>query len=369
VQEKEKVSSDEVITFPYQVTDYAITTTNHKGSKKLLGSGVWSDVYHATPALPNPSSRPGPVTEASPPVTPHSRSSSTSTTASLPAIPRAYAIKTPSSAAAHKVLREEARILSYLSRMPGNEKHMVPFYGQDPRTDALVLKCMDNTLDSWLTTTLNPLPEPVRATTLAQTFPALAKQLLDALSWLSRHGVVHADIKPANMLLVSDPGSSVPDLVLTDFSSAILTLPTSSSSSSSSSSSTASSPNKTQGGGTWDFLSPHFFHTATRNAAPTPSADLWATAMTLLVLVLGASPYDFLAAHLFRRRECVKQGDPMAYIAYGDFAARNRKRIGMLSAALGVDVEAWFGLVLGKAGVGGVHVDVEGWKVRLLEGL
>ena len=85
-----------------------------------------------------------------PPITPvHSRNSSLGTN-QFPVIPPLYAIKVPASTSAKKVLQAEARILSYLSRFPDADHHIVPFFGLDTRTGALVLKAMDETLESWI---------------------------------------------------------------------------------------------------------------------------------------------------------------------------------------------------------------------------
>ncbi|KAF1951586.1 kinase-like protein [Byssothecium circinans] len=359
----EKVGSDELIIFPYQATDYKITTTDAKGTKKVLGSGLWSDVYHATPTLPLPLPTPS---NASPPITPHSRSSSL-TSASLPSLPPAYAIKTPSSAAAAKVLREEARILSYLTRFPGSENYIVPFYGHDPRSGALVLKLMDSTLEDWITHTLNTLPEPARAAKLNRVFPGIARQLLDALVWMKEKGVVHADIKPANILVSTRTSTSdkIPQLqvLLTDFSSAILSPPSPTRTTTGPSSTT---PSTTLGGGTWDFLAPHFLHAATRNAVPTPTTDLWAAAITLLVLAIGESPYACLGGNVFRRRECVGKGDPVGFVGYGERAVRNVARLKGLGGGGMVGI---FRRVLGeeKVVVGGerMRVGVEEWRERV----
>jgi serine/threonine protein kinase len=344
IKNEQMCGSDTLIEFPYWDMDYEIVTVGAKGAKKLLGSGVFSDVYHAIPVFAIQSST---QSECSPL---HSRSSSTSTS-NLPSLPSAYAIKTPSTAAAHKVLAEEARILSFLTRFPNAEHHVVPFYGQDTRSGALVLKLMFGTLEDWTKQTLNSLPEPERATKLVLVFPSLVTQLLDSLTWLKSHGTVHADIKPANILVSSSSTSTpIPHAVFTDFSSGLLTNVAPSS----------TTPSAPIGGGTWDYLEPHFLYVATRNATPNSSADLWATALSLLTIVLGASPYDVFGSNMMQKRECIKQGNPIGALAYGDDAGKKMQRLKGLSSSLGFDAGKWFKRVLVKDQ--DVRAGVEEWK-------
>ncbi|PVH98020.1 kinase-like protein [Periconia macrospinosa] len=337
----EKPKNNGIISFPFWDTDYEILTEGPKAIKKVLGSGVWSDVYHAIPTLQRPSTTQYTHSNTSRPLTPRSRSSSNSL---APSIPCAYAIKTPSSAAAQTVLTQEAHILSHLTRLPKASDFLVAFYGQDPRTGALVLKLMDQTLDSYITNTLNTLPEPSRAAKLAASFPHITRQLLTGLDWLHSQHCIHADIKPGN-ILISTTSTTAPQALFTDFSSAILSLP-------STHPTTSSSPQAPPpiGGGTWDFLAPCYLSSATANAnanaLPTPSTDLWATAVTLLILVTGVSPFAFLGANVFQRREVIKKGDPVGFVGYGDFGERSVARLRGLGESLGT--RTGMGMGMGK---------------------
>ncbi|KAF2119367.1 kinase-like domain-containing protein [Lophiotrema nucula] len=353
LDESERPGSTDLRRFPYWVSDYDIAD-----KKKPLGSGLWSDVYLAKPSLrrPSPSSEQPPILagpEMTPPITPI-KSRSGSLSSRVPITPKAYAIKVPASKSSKKVLDEEAKVLSYLSRFPESERYIVPFFGQDTRSSALVLKAMDTTLEDWIHNTLNTLPEPDRAKMLTDVFPSLASTLINGLQWMQAHTCVHADIKPSNILL--SLFLTMPSAVYSDFSSAtITTLPSNSDSD--------SRPEAPLGGGTWDFLDPTLVAKASDPKTPTPESDLWALAMTLLYLVIGASPYDCAGSNVFRRREFVKQGCPVGYVAYGDDGPRNLRRTKALSEALGFDVKEWFEKVLEKDPR--KRVGVEEWRGEL----
>ncbi|KAF2249741.1 hypothetical protein BU26DRAFT_518299 [Trematosphaeria pertusa] len=367
IDESEKPGSTQPRKFPYWLSEYEIEV-DEKGKKTCLGSGLWSDVYLAKPCLPNPvdqvPSIAAPGAEMTPPITPvHSRASSLSKE-KLPQVPPAYAIKVSASRSAKQVLGEESRILSHIVRFPDAEQYVVSFYGQDTRTEALVLKAMDGTLEGWVQKELNALPEPARVNRLAEVFPVIAAHLLDGLAWIQDKGCTHADIKPSN-ILVSAPSSfpspstsasPAPHTVYSDFSSALLpSLPSPSPSS--------CKPKTPLGGGTWDFLDPTLLSKSAAPISPSPETDLWSLAITLLSLVLGASPFDCAGANQYRRREFIKQGVPLSYAAYGDDGARNLNRMAALSRGIGLDVQKWFAGVLSREV--GRRVGLAEWRAEL----
>ncbi|KAL6707249.1 hypothetical protein ACN47E_004237 [Coniothyrium glycines] len=351
-------ASTELFLFPHHVIDYAYHSNAEGKRNRPIGEGLWSDVYLATPSISEPS-RQGTetlcMTTITPPSTPvHSRESSMSK-GTLSTLPFTYAIKVPASTSAREVLLAEARILSYLSRFPDAENHIVPFHGFDSRTGSLVLKAMDSTLESWIHSDLNTLDEASRAQRLATVFPTIALSLLHSLQWLQTKGCTHADIKPSNILVSRQPSPSS-DLhpVFSDFSSSVL---------SRSDASIASEVAPT-GAGTWDYLDPQLL----TSSSPTPvsaASDLWSLAITLLVLVLGASPYDAFKGNKYQQREMIRQGAPMQCLAYDDAGLRNVRRLKTLSAHVGWDVQAWFTLVLVKEP--GKRVGVAEWIGGLAE--
>jgi hypothetical protein len=335
--------SNDLITYPYHMTDYNIQVDS-KGKKRPIGVGAWSDVYLATPSLPQPGEQPvAPI--MTPPITPvHSRSSSTNKS-SLPSIPPRYAIKVPGSTSAKKVLEAEARVLSYLSRFPDADNYIVPFFGQDTRTGALVLKAMDGTLEDWISTNLNALDESARSTKLAAVFPTIALSLIDSMIWMQDKDCIHADIKPSNILFSSSPFH----LVYSDFSSTILTTLVS----------TEPTP-PPMGAGTWEFLDPSLL-SSLNPATPCAATDLWSLGITLLFLILGTSPFETFKANKFQQREMIKSGSPLQCMGYDE---RGIARLKGLSKALGWDVGKWCAKVLVKSKE--KRVGVVAWREELV---
>jgi serine/threonine protein kinase len=280
----------------------------------------------------------------------------------LPITPPMYAVKVPAMTSAKKVLGAEARILSYLSRFPDAENHIVPFYGLDTRTGSILLQAMDDTLEGWIQKTLNTLDEASRAEKLAAVFPSIALALLTSLQWMQDKSCTHADIKPSNILVSSSSSSppssssstdpSIPKPVFTDFSSTILLHPDAKISS-------CASP---LGAGTWDYLDPSLLSSSS-TASPSASSDLWSLAITLLFFILGSSPYDAFKGNKYQQREMIKSGCPLQCMGYDDQGMRNVKRVRGLSRDLGIDLLAWLGRVLVKDK--GERVGLKEWTREL----
>jgi serine/threonine protein kinase len=337
----------ELLKFPSRTTDYILD------KKNLLGSGLWSDVYFAPPTLPSlstvePDAKVRPSEAFTPPLTPVKPRS---TSLSIPSVPQAYAIKVPAMTAAKAVIASEARILSYLSSFPTYSTYVVPFFGLDTRNGAIIMSAMKIALESFITKDLNTLNDTSRTTRLAAVFPTLALNLVRGLECLDAHDIVHADIKPANILLADD-GTPV----FADFSSSILTLP---------SADINARPAAPVGGGTWDFLCPSILTrdpATSHYPAPSTSTDVYSLAVTLLFVVIGHSPFDAAGSNVFRRRDMIKQGAPLAYAFGGDDGAAAEERCKDLSAALGWDVVAWLQMGLRKVDR---RAGVQEWRGRL----
>jgi hypothetical protein len=360
VESIEKTGSHEPRQFPTWLSDYEFEV-DAAGAQRVIGTGAWSTVYLASaaqsvleelaisPALTKQTSR-----DMSPPLTPvHSRGSSISK--SYPPIPSVYAVKVPYEKSAHRVLTEEGRILSYLSRFPSAEKYIVPYYGQDARTDALIMGYMPSTLDNLITADLNTRDESDRAAMLADVFPHIACNLLDGLAWLQDKVCIHGDIKPSNILIATNPSTHTPHAVFADFSAAMLP---------SSPSESGKKQTKPLGGATWDFMAPSQL---TSISTPTSEADVWSLAMTLLILVTGASPYERVAPNATLKREILKQGAPLDYVSAGQNGVRSVIRLGGLSRGLGFNVKKWLGRVLVREE--GSRMDMSEWREDLGDAL
>lgn len=251
-------------------------------------------------------------------------------------------------------MREEAKVLSYLSQFPDSDRHIVQFFGLDTRNDALVLKAMDGTLEDWIKKNLNNLDESLRAVKLASVFPRIALTLIDSLIWMQDKNCVHADIKPANVLTSNTPAdlTSVPTTVFSDFSSTILVTPE------------IEVHNASPlGAGTWDYLDPSLL-SSLAPAEPSAATDLWSLAITLLFLIIGASPFDAFRHNKYQQREMIKSGSPLQCLAYDDAGIKNMRKMKELSKALGLDLHKWFAKVLIKDV--SKRIDVAEWRDELV---
>ena len=326
---------------------------DEEDKKRPIGTGVWSDVYLAAPSTPKATEQPFLL----PPCAANLPKSNDSAIelSTCPEIPPLYAIKAPASTSSRKVLKEEAKVLSYLSQFPDANKHIVQFFGQDARNDALVLKAMDGTLEDWIKKNLNNLPEEQRAARLASVFPTIALALMDSLAWLQDKNCTHADIKPANVLTsTTAPSPSnphAPHTVYSDFSSTLLSTPDLS----------VHNPSPL-GAGTWDYLDPELL-SSLRPAEPTAATDLWSLAITLVFLVIGASPFDAFRHNKYQQREMIKSGCPLQCLACDDVGVVNLRRVKELSGKLGMDLSKWFAKVLVKDV--SKRVGVAAWREEL----
>lgn len=294
--------------------------------------------------------------------------------------------------------------------------YMVPFLGLDPRTGGLLMHALPLTLEDFIRGDLASIQENQRTRIVASIFPDLAAKLLTGLEWLHEGaGVIHADIKPSNILLrPTRPGVTAamlqqrvrasltegplerPTLLVhsssnddsedngvidfeplyTDFSAAIPTHAFPSPSPSDPTSPPASPRNAATGppphlaGGTWDFLAPELCRLHPAPALPSPASDVYALGVALLVLALGESPFDGLAAgNAFRKREMVKTGDAVGFAkacggAGGRFA-RVKAEVGRLRGGGdgGWDWEGWLRRGLAKSAA--VRVGAGEWRREL----
>lgn len=290
--------------------------------ERRLGSGRFSDVYLAQALNADIDERMDDIdmSLSTPPLSPVSPRSSIDTPvrASFESIQtrstsnKLFAVKVPADRAAIAVLKTEATILSYLSLKKDSRRYMVSFHGRDLRNNALIFEALPLTLDEYISTQLNTLTVHERAHSVTRIVPTLCHGLCKALTWLHRQQIVHGDIKPGNILLrYDDSASDKPIPLLADFSASFHIEGLGS-----------TQQSATAGAGTYEFTAPELLKRA--NPAPQPSfaSDIWALAMTALVVVIGQSPFTG-AANRFMLLEMVKMGKPLE-MARSELITTNR---------------------------------------------
>ena len=166
------------------------------GRDQVFGQGAWSNVYKATTHVRSSDM----IGLPSPPASPTSSS------------PLVVAVKRPARRDAELIIWNEAKVLSYLSRVPKCGDYIVPFYGFLDTSHSVVMEALPLSLEEYIRkcsvaaqaslTTWN-MSQPVLGST--RVWLDLARRLVSALSWLHDEAeVVHGDIKPGNLLLRPD---------------------------------------------------------------------------------------------------------------------------------------------------------------------
>lgn len=290
-----------------EITPYDFSKIDYELDRaKLLGSGLWSDVFLAEAKSPQ-SDLPSPSALLTPPATPQKLPQSTRKTL--------YAVKLPTRPDANEVFALEAKILTRVHRHMSSETYVVPFHGLDPRNHALIFTALQSGSLQDLTSRMSQMTEVCRHQELVLHFPTLAEDLTQGLAFLQNTaGVIHADIKPANILLSPSPYHPRRyQARYADFSASFLT------------NAPDSATNSTAGGGTWTFLAPEQLRLSKSENQPSPASDVWSLGLTLLSLIILGSPYAAACGNnMFRLREGIKAGDPLGFAAMDPLG---RKRI------------------------------------------
>ncbi|KAL9104785.1 MAG: hypothetical protein Q9187_008863 [Circinaria calcarea] len=275
-----------------------------------FGRGVWSVVYRAE-ELPCHPAKPEVLT---PPTSPLTKSN-------LAASRKVLAVKAPVRRDAHKVLANEARILTYLHQRSNAKDYLVQFHGYDSAEHSIILDAYPLTLATHAKSSLASTRASFTAKTMFDPvvgrvqWVEIAKGLINGIAFLHDFGCVHGDIKPANILLQPTSSSSFRPLFC-DFSSSHILCPSS------------TSPIGEVSAVTPDFTSPEllasFYHRNGSRAVATFASDVFALGVTLMVAATGESPYEGARMEI-QKLGMAKEGRPIEFARAGDQASRIMK--------------------------------------------
>ena len=275
----------DILNYDFSRIDYELDRANS------IGRGLWSNVYFTQPIVR--SSVQDTLAATSPPSTPQQRSDIPSRSL--------YAIKVAARPDAGKIFHQEARMLTALQRSEEAHEHIVTFYGLDERSSVLVFEGVDGGSLENLVARLKTMTELERHLQLRSLFGKLSSDLIGGLHFIHSKEVVHADIKPANVLLDLVKVDSSQDPVIRaryiDFSASFI----------------AGCGSSANAGGTWDFMAPEQLSRNKDLNTPTFESDIWGLGVTLLYLLVGASPYYAVGDSVIRVREAIKIGTPLVY--------------------------------------------------------
>ncbi|KAK3714476.1 hypothetical protein LTR37_007782 [Vermiconidia calcicola] len=277
--------TNDVPTYDFSRIDYELDRT------RIVGTGLWSIVYFAQPVVRSPTQHG--IREFTRPTTPRRRAAAPCSF---------FAVKVAARPDARDVFLHEAKMLGCLQKSSGSEQYIVPFYGLDYRMFSLVCEgVLGGSLES-VSTRLKVMTELERHLELRALFPELASNLISGLRFIHSAGVVHADIKPANVLLDISTRSESSDSVIRaryiDFSASFV----------------SDQGVTANAGGTWDYMAPEQLRIQKDLNTPIFASDVWSLGMTLLSIIVGGSPYAAACgSNVFMLREAIKTGDALRF--------------------------------------------------------
>ncbi|MCJ1235899.1 hypothetical protein MMC14_003873 [Varicellaria rhodocarpa] len=309
IAEEKKYSWEETRPKPY-TRKYNLSGSASSGYGEF-GRGVWSAVYRATESNREASFQDA-LTPPTSPITSPSRSTTPISDRKI------LAVKAPIRRDAHKILDNEARILTYLHQSPEAAVSLVAFHGYDAAQHSIVLDAHPLSLDTYVKTSLVNTRANLSTKTMFDPvvgsiqWVKFAKGLICGLDFLHSQGCVHGDIKLANILLQVAPDSSYIPLYCDFSSSHILSNP-------------SSSDTEEVSAVTAEFTSPEllasFYRRNGDRAVATFTSDIFALGVTLLVAATGESPYAGARMEL-QKLAMAKEGKPMEFARGGDQASR-----------------------------------------------
>lgn len=274
------------------------------------GRGAWSTVYRAIECLPG--KIPAPLT---PPMSPPNSPKQAG-------INRLLAVKAPSRGDAHRILQQEARVLSYLHSFPRAATYLVPFHGYDQSLHSLIFSAIPLNLESHVKQAARTARSSLSMKTMfhpivgVEEWSDLADHLIGGLAFLHSQNCVHGDIKPANILLQWS-GDSVTPLFCDFSSSRVIVTSTDPGEADEVEEVTAVTP---------DYASPELLvglhgRTPGMRAVITPASDVFSLGVTLLFAATGESPYASARMEV-QKLTMAREGRPLDFARCGEGASR-----------------------------------------------
>ncbi len=285
---------------------------------QLFGQGAWSKVYRAiVRQWNNVSSASSPDSILTPPPSPQTSA------------PLLVAVKAPLSNKSRTVLRNEAIILSHLTRTPLHENFIISFHGYVTSSSSLVLAPVHLSLSDHIDSRArlaradHPQENYTDPVLGLESWLSLADKIITALAWLHDFGgVVHGDIKPGNILLLPSRSSHdfAYDPLLIDFSSSHML-------------SSTSRVSNTLSALTREYTAPELLSPSVLQdplATAKTASDVFSMAVTLIVAATGELTVyggnvlqrQYMATQGWHVLEFVKNGNSGTRVPSGGFVER-----------------------------------------------